>query len=1229
MSFEAAAATALVGQTLADGMTLDSNVTADAGSSYATVFGLYGILDNASDIARVVLNDVSISTSAQVTHSEVHNYGVFIMQGKFDLISTGGDITVSTTGDNASANSESAGVYNETDSVLKLGNGKISVTGPGRGFQTMNAYGIYSSGGSVTHNGIIEVTVAGLNESKSKGHATAVYVAGPSVITLGTESITATATGGAKGIYVSSSGGTVYLKSGSIAATADVDDAYGVHACGGIVTLGTATDLISISAESQEEHSYGLYADGGEISLTNGSVTAAASSLSSYGVWVAEESTVTLGNVNINATSTSGETAAGIESEGTFSLSGGNITVRNATYEAVGVSVSAGSAQLGDNGSNVAIDVESAEHNAYGISAEGGSVSHTGSITVTTKGERNAYGVYTSDSAQVVLGDEEIKVTAMGEGGAYGLTIGDTSGKSKMVGGSIAVKATSEEDATGVYIKEVASFSLGSSGPVNITATAANGGAYAIENLGSLTYSGGTLIAQNDADEDATAIWNEGSLTITGNTQAIGKDRGVDNRKSGIIELSAGVSLIATSTMQCGNVIVAEGARFETGAFAESSSEIEDPSKGVYTVTGGTVVLGSSTAAAGEYAVGNLKGKNAEFIFNNASGIVYSVTSLFGVGEIPDVGNGNTITVTAAEAGAVKIAVIDEPNLYNLTVSAQESAWTAYASTDEASLLGFASRLASSVIDERRNNAWAASVAKTTATDTMPGFEVSIENSAVSAVKSITFAPAEETTLSIGALPASAGDWTLTRVKATNISAAAGVDTVSVNSINADRSSVAFSMPVLLGTVSAENSAFSFASSANIDSLTSKDSTYSFDTSKKATIGTLSGSANTFVISAPAEGAITVTDATGSTGLTVTDVKLEADVVGQYETAEALAEAMAKSVLNADANTVATAVEVVDADVYGTYKAAVAADGTVTIVADESEESTKLNAAGSIAVLPVFGIQHEMNDLTRRMGDLRDAPEGVGAWVRGYGSRLEYGKQGVRSKNRSVQVGADTDAGNGWKVGGAFSYTSSDMSYAQGSGDADTYGLAAYASWFGESGLYADIIAKYHRVESEFNVEGAKGDYGVNGGSLSAEFGWNYGFAGGAFVEPQAEVRYGRIAGTKYGLSNGVSIDQKAYNSLVGRIGFRTGFHFPQNKGSVYAMASILHEFEGKMKSRATVGAASSSRREDVGGTYYEIGIGAHFNWTPRTYSYMELERNAHSAVKEDWRWNLGMRYTF
>ena len=303
-----------------------------------------------------------------------------------------------------------------------------------------------------------------------------------------------------------------------------------------------------------------------------------------------------------------------------------------------------------------------------------------------------------------------------------------------------------------------------------------------------------------------------------------------------------------------------------------------------------------------------------------------------------------------------------------------------------------------------------------------------------------------------------------------------------------------------------------------------------------------------------------------------------------------------------------------------------AAGNTISVT---TAENSKLSAFKAVSSTATMMWRQDMNDLTKRMGELRDSPANLGSWARLYGSELEYGKQNLKTKSTSIQVGSDYDVGSGWKVGGAFSYTDGSSTYANGDADLKSYGFAAYGSWLGASGNFLDLIAKYSRLENDFSLSTMSGSSDNNAYSVSAEVGHHFIFAEHAFLEPQLELTYGRIVGDSLTTSNGVKIDQEDTESLIGRAGIRGGFHFPNHKGTIYARASVLHDWKGESESTASIGMAKATTKDNIGGTYYELGVGANFNWTPNAYSYVDLERQNGGDVKENWRWNVGFRYVW
>lgn len=295
----------------------------------------------------------------------------------------------------------------------------------------------------------------------------------------------------------------------------------------------------------------------------------------------------------------------------------------------------------------------------------------------------------------------------------------------------------------------------------------------------------------------------------------------------------------------------------------------------------------------------------------------------------------------------------------------------------------------------------------------------------------------------------------------------------------------------------------------------------------------------------------------------------------------------------------------------------------------ERAQNKKLAGLASVTALSALTLRHEMNSLSKRMGELRDAPAGVGAWARAYGSEMEYGKQNVTAKNTSIQVGSDYTIGD-WKVGAAFTFTDGESSYDKGTADNKGYGIALYGTWFVPCGAYVDLIAKYNRLDTDFGFGNMKGSYKNDAFGLSAETGYRFKFLNeGAFVEPQLGLSYGYMTGDKFLASNGVTIDQDDYNSLIGRLGVRTGFKFPKDKGMIYARVSGVYDFQGSMDATATKGDQHGTMSEDLGGTWLEMGLGANFNWTDRTYTYIDLERTNGGHVKENYRWNIGVRHTF
>lgn len=293
-------------------------------------------------------------------------------------------------------------------------------------------------------------------------------------------------------------------------------------------------------------------------------------------------------------------------------------------------------------------------------------------------------------------------------------------------------------------------------------------------------------------------------------------------------------------------------------------------------------------------------------------------------------------------------------------------------------------------------------------------------------------------------------------------------------------------------------------------------------------------------------------------------------------------------------------------------------------------QNTKLDAFGSVAALNAVSWRHELNSVSKRMGELRDAPEGVGAWARLYGSEMEYGDQNVKAKNTTIQIGSDYKIGQ-WTVGATVGYTDGDSDYDRGSSDNEAWNFGVYGTWFADNGQYVDLIAKYSRLSQDFKLDTMTGDYDNNAFVVSAEYGWHLPVMELGFIEPQVELTYGRIMGENFTTGNGVRIEQDDFDSFIGRLGVRAGIKCPDNWGTVYARASVVHDFDGEFnaKARSLTTSATADIFEDLGGTWGEFGIGANINFTKNTYMYVDAEITSGGEVDENYRWNIGVRHNF
>lgn len=321
-------------------------------------------------------------------------------------------------------------------------------------------------------------------------------------------------------------------------------------------------------------------------------------------------------------------------------------------------------------------------------------------------------------------------------------------------------------------------------------------------------------------------------------------------------------------------------------------------------------------------------------------------------------------------------------------------------------------------------------------------------------------------------------------------------------------------------------------------------------------------------------------------------------------------------------------------DMTGRVEAVYDAKGNKISQTEEVNETNRTLTA--VANLPVVAWRAELNDLYKRMGDLRATPYKSGAWVRYNGGKLKWSDGDLENDFHMIQVGIDTmPTENNIRFGTAFSYTKGDADFDGGSADLDTYSLALYGTWLGDKGQYADVIGRVASIKNDANARSLTGQGKAYDGkmdniglSLSAEAGWRFALPYNLFIEPQVEATYSYIDSDSFRYGDR-KYELQSTDSFIARAGFMAGIQCPDNKGNVYVRASVVHDFLGETDVKVSNAHMSRTVSNDFGGTWGEFGIGANVSVSDNTYVYADVEHTTGGEIEEPWRVNFGVRYNF
>ena len=338
-----------------------------------------------------------------------------------------------------------------------------------------------------------------------------------------------------------------------------------------------------------------------------------------------------------------------------------------------------------------------------------------------------------------------------------------------------------------------------------------------------------------------------------------------------------------------------------------------------------------------------------------------------------------------------------------------------------------------------------------------------------------------------------------------------------------------------------------------------------------------------------------------------------------------------KAIEISEGSGVSATVAMEEGDVIGEVTAKLA-DGKVVAGSVTQAVNKKTEAlAEQVTLAPQMITRIMMNDVRKRMGDLRAAEGTHGVWARYNGGQMAG--SGMESDFHMVQVGIDTvPVADAPRFGVAFSYAQSEAEATNGlaTTDMDSFSLAFYGTKMYDSGMFVDVIGRMATMDTEMNVQGNKAQMDNVALSLSGELGWRFDVTDRFFFEPSVEATYTYTNADRFTMGSG-NYELDAVDSLVGRAGFAAGFKCPANKGDVYIRAAVVHEFMGDTTMRSGTNGTFNAAPVETDGkdTWFEYAIGAQFNVNKNTYVYADIERTEGATMDEDWRANVGVRFAF
>ncbi|QXI19359.1 autotransporter outer membrane beta-barrel domain-containing protein [Pseudomonas hamedanensis] len=306
------------------------------------------------------------------------------------------------------------------------------------------------------------------------------------------------------------------------------------------------------------------------------------------------------------------------------------------------------------------------------------------------------------------------------------------------------------------------------------------------------------------------------------------------------------------------------------------------------------------------------------------------------------------------------------------------------------------------------------------------------------------------------------------------------------------------------------------------------------------------------------------------------------------------------------------------------------------------DPTTEVISPGARSVLALFNTAltvwyGDMGPLRNRLDELHFNGDRSGGWIRTYGNKYNVADNsgvGYQQTQQGLSLGADARLGESDVLVGVLAGTSeSDLDLKNGtSGTVKSYYFGPYFTWFDSAkSYYLDGVLKFNRYRNESKVglsdgSRAKGNYDNWGVGGSVEFGRQFTWADGYFVQPFTQWSAVQIQDKRYTLDNDMRADGDRTRSLLGKAGATFGRNFTVGNGTVvrpYVRAAIAHEFATNNEVKVN----DNVFNNDLSGSRAEFGAGLAVAMSEKWQVRADFDYSRGEHIEKPYGVNLGVWY--